>query len=299
MKPTEKPEFSKKWWLGVKPADVKGTDLEKALQNAEKALAEQKKKSDDEDAIAECLTALEAVSSAVEKTTKKELDKKKDKDLITVLEKFDPLIDSEKSRLEDLQETLGKASDGDDEEDEEESEGKIFEPDYLYKMIKLMKSGGKELRFGFGLNTSTPEASRLLLKRKGKPEMLFKALKRTGEYSNRLMTYGMALADPEDGQTLIFRLDASADEPPQFMKLGRRYLRGDKNLRFRKLKVVLSSGKTLIDEEPDEDEELAAAGGSSGGGQRISPEEMADIQTELKEMEQRLESLFTEHRVTA
>jgi hypothetical protein len=258
MKASQKPELSKKWWSSEKPAEIKGAELEKALAEAEKAVVEAEKKGDPR-SITSALTALAAVESAVEKTIKKECDKKKHKDVIAVLEKFYALLKAETSRLQALgqQAAAGPAAaDSAEEDEEEEDESKLFDKDYLYKMLKLMRGSGKELRFGFGLNTNAPEASKLLLKRKGKPELLFKALKKTGEFSNRLLTYGYASADPSDGKTLVFRLEQGAGEPPQIIKLGRRYLRADKQLRFRKLKVVLPGGQTLEDTEPDtEDEE--------------------------------------------
>jgi len=258
MKASDKPQISKKWWTSEKPSDIKGADLEKALQAAEKALADQKKKSD-ERSIDAAMSAVSDVESAVDKTVKKECDKKKHKDLITVLEKFYDLIKAETKRLEEAKEKASAA--GADGEEEEEDENKLFDKEYLYKMIKLMKSGGSELRFGFGLNPQTPESSRLVLARKGKPERLFKALKKTGDYSNRLLTYGMAMPDPQSGKTLVFRLEESAGEPPQIVKLGRRFLRNDNKLYFRKIKVVLPGGQTVEDDEPDTEEgaEQAAA----------------------------------------
>ena len=90
MKASDKPEISKKWWTSEKPDDIKGAELEKALVSAEKALAEEKKKKGDGPAIEAALTALEELESAVDKTIKKECDKKKHKDVITVLDKFFP-----------------------------------------------------------------------------------------------------------------------------------------------------------------------------------------------------------------
>jgi hypothetical protein len=273
MKASDKPQFSKKWWTSEKPSDIKGADLEKALQAAEKALADEKKKSD-ERSIEAAMTALGDLESAVDKIIKKECDKKKHKDLITVLEKFYDLIKAETKRLEEAA-TRQSAANADGEE-QEEDENKLFDKDYLHKMIKLMKSGGTELRFGFGLNPQTPESSRLVLARKGKPERLFKALKKTGDYSNRLLTYGYALPDPKNGKTLVFRLEESAGEPPQIVKLGRRFLRNDNKLYFRKIKVVLPGGQTVEDDELDTEEgaeeatareEAAAAATPATGGE--------------------------------
>ena len=108
---------------------------------------------------------------------------------------------------------------------EEEDEDKLFQPEYLYKMIKVLRSSEKELSFGFGLNKETPEASCLLLARKGKPEKLFRALKQSGKFSSRLLLCGHALPDPANAKVLIFRVEEAANEQPQILKLGRRYLR--------------------------------------------------------------------------
>jgi hypothetical protein len=264
MKASDKPELSKKWWSSEKPSGIKGTDLEKALQAVEKALSDDEKASD-EKTIDSCLISFQELEKAVDKTIKKELDKKKHKDEITVLEKYYAVIKSESRRLEDAKAELEEGEEGEEgDEEDEEDEGKLFEKDYLYKMIKMMKSTGKELNFGFGMDSKAPESSVLLLSRKGKPDKLFRALKQTGNFSNRLITYGRALPDPENGKVLVFRLDDGAGEPPQIIKLGRVFLRKDKSLRFRKLKLVLPGGQTLIDEEPDiEDGEVA--GGGAGG----------------------------------
>jgi hypothetical protein len=247
MKSTDKPEFSRKWWTSVKPADIKGSDLEKALQAAEKALDGERK--GDAASIRACLEALVGVSDAVDKTVSKECDKKKHKDEIVVLGKFEDLIKSETKRLEQLEEKLAGEN-----EDEEENDNKLFDHDYVCKMLKLMKSTGKQLNFGFGLNTNDPEASRLVISRKGNPDMLFRLLKKTGEFSNRLLTFGYAMADPEDSNTLVLKLADGADEPPQMAKLGRKFLRSDKEFRFRKLKLVMPGGRTVIDDESDSDD---------------------------------------------
>ncbi len=266
MKASDKPQFSSKWWTGEKPASLKGNELDKALVRVEKALGALKRKTDDERTIKDCLEALGDVSAAANKTIKN-CDKREHKDVIAVLKKYDALVDAEVSRLQRTKTELaaGQAGDGQAIEDDVNDDA-LFDKDYLYKMMKLLKSTGKELRFGFGLNTNAPEGSVLLLKRKGKPELLFKVLKKTKQFSNRLLTYGYALADPEDGQTLVFRLESGANEPPRIVKLGRKFLRADKKLRFRKLKVILSGGKVLEDLEANEDEMGEAAIGADQAG---------------------------------
>jgi hypothetical protein len=295
MKASDKPQLSKKWWTSEKPSDVKGTELEKALGAIESALADEKKKSD-ADSIGACLGAFTELESAVDKTLKqKELKDKKNKDVATVLEKYYELIKNEQKRLKEAQADLAKG--GEEDEDEEESDDKIFQPDYLHKMMKLLKSTGKELNFGFGLDTKNPEASKLVLTRKGKPERLFKALKKSGEFSNRLITYGTAMPDPQDGKTLIFKLAESAGEPPQVLKLGRRFLRSDKSLKFRKLKLVMPGGQTFEDTEPDtEDQEGAAAAGGEAAGRarQFTPEERQNLNRELERMERELDEILAE-----
>jgi hypothetical protein len=243
---------------------------------------------------------LRNLCSAADKTIKKELDKKRHKDEIAVLEKYDGLIKSEVKRLEEAKAKLSASQNSDGENaDDEESEDKIFQPEYLYKMLKLLRSTGKELNFGFGLNTKDPTASKLLLTRKGKPDRLFKALKKDGDFSNRLITYGKAVPDAQDGKTLVFKLAESAGEPPQIQKLGRQYLRGDMNLKFRKLMLVLPGGQTLEDTEPDtdiEDEEVMVA---AGGNKPRSPQENEEFRKGMERLKQRLDELMAEHQARA
>jgi hypothetical protein len=273
MKASEKPQFSKKWWLSEKPADIKGAELEKALQAGEKALADEKKKSD-EQSIAAAATALRDIESAADKTIKKECDKKKHKDVISVLEKFRDLIKTEMSRLDAAKSrpVLAGASGEEDEEDE----NKLLDSEYLYKMIKLLKSGGTELRFAFGLNGQAPESSRLVLARKGKPDRLLKALKKTG---------GHALPDPQNGKTLVFRLEENAGEPPQIVKLGRSFLRSDNKLAFRKIKVVLPGGQTIEDDEPDTEGDERVAGVERRNKRK---QELASMRKRLDEVMKKL-----------
>jgi hypothetical protein len=172
-------------------------------------------------------------------------------------------------------------------------------------MMKLLKSTGKELRFGFGLNTQAPENSTLLLARKGQPERLQKMLKKSGDFSNRLITYGTAKPDPQNGKVLIFQLTESAGEPPQILKLGRRFLRSDNNLKFRKLKLVLPGGQEFEDNEPDSEDgaQVAAASvtaaSSSTGDKRLSSQEEGEIRRRLEAIDRRLDELLAEHRVRA
>jgi hypothetical protein len=251
MNSSDKPEFSKRWWKSEKPDEIRGSDLGKALGAAEKALAQEERKPT-ESSIDDCLLALNDLGSVVERTIKKECDRAKHRDVISVLEKFDRLIQEEVERLQKARLTVeDEDEDDEDDEDEEESEGKLFERDHLCKMIKRVRNGG-ELNFCFGLDKSSPENSCLLLNPRGKPETLLKMMKRTGRFSNRLMTYGHATADPDNPKTLLFRLVESADEPPQILKLSRQFLRSDRTLQFRKIKIVLPGGESIEDTD-DED----------------------------------------------
>ena len=158
---------------------------------------------------------MKSLGATVDKTIKKECDKKKHKDVITVLEKYEKMIDEEVRRLQEAKAALaddGK-EDGED-EDDEDSKGKLFQPDYLVKMIKLLKSGN-ELKFSFGLDKSHRENSCLILCRKRDPDRLYKMLSSKTEFSNRLMTFGHATAD---GKMLQFTLADNAKEPSQICK---------------------------------------------------------------------------------
>jgi hypothetical protein len=243
MKPTDKPKLSEDWWDEVRPDGLKDCDLDDLLPDVEEALAEQRKNDDDPDAIDECLDLLQDVPAAAAKTAK-QCDKQKDKVLIAVLGKYGAVVKEESSRLEKLKKQLEKeqSDDDDDKDDDDENENKLFDKDHLYKMVKLLKNGGKQLNFGFGLNTNAPEASRLVLNRKGKPEKLFKALKKSGEFNNRTMTYGVAYADPSDANTLVFKLESGAKEPPRMVELCREFLRSDHGLKFRKVSIVTAEG---------------------------------------------------------
>jgi hypothetical protein len=306
MKASDKPEISKKWWASEKPSDIKGVELEKALAAAEKALGEVEKNGEPR-AIDGALTALSALELAVDKTIKKECDKKKHKELISVLEKYSALIKSKTNELNVLQKKAAETSkkEGEEKEDEEESDDKIFQSDYLYKMLKLLKSTGKELNFGFGLDAKNPGSSKLVLTRKGKPDRLFKALKQTAEFSSRLITYGRAVPDAQDGKTLVFKLAESAGEPPQIQKLGRQFLRADKSLKFRKLKLVLPGGQTLEDNEPDtEDEPMVSAGpsvaSSAAGDSKPGPSHDKEVfRKEIERLKQRLDELMAAHHIRA
>jgi hypothetical protein len=244
LKPTDKPEISQDWWDEVRPEELDSTPLDDALSDAEEALAEQRDNDDDLAAIDECISALQEIPPAAAKTAK-QCNKKKDKILITVLGKYRDVVKEEISRLEKLKNQLEKKqSEKEEAGDDDENENKLFDKDQLYKMVKLLKGGGKELNFGFGLNTKDPESSRLVLHRKGKPERLFKALKKTGEFNNRTLTYGTAYADPNDANTLVLKLQSGASEPARIAELGRNFLRSDHGLKFRKVSIVSADGKS-------------------------------------------------------
>src|SRR5689334_22751124 len=123
MKASDKPQLTKKWWVSEKPADVKGADLEKALAAVEKSLSAAKSKCDG-DTIDTCLGALRDLGDTVDRTIKKELDKKKHKDCISVLEKYEDLIQAEVERLEDAKADLASKNEHGEAKDEgEDDEG--------------------------------------------------------------------------------------------------------------------------------------------------------------------------------
>jgi len=256
MKPTDKPELSEDWWDDARPEDLKTCDLDDLLPEVEEALADLCKSEDDPQAIDDCLSLLQDVPAAAAKAAK-QCDNKKDKVLISVLGKFGAVVKQESSRLEKLKKQLAKEQGKDEQEDDEEDDNKLFDKDRLYKMVKILKNGGKELKFGFGLNTNSPETSKLVLSRKGKPEKLFKALKKTGEFNNRTMTFGVAYADPNDANTLVFKLESGAKEPPRMVELCRDFLRSDHSLKFRKVSIVSGDGAPSGDVGPRKNKNTA------------------------------------------
>jgi len=257
MKSSDTPEICPKWWVSEKPDAIKGQDLKKALTECQQAIANADKKGDAEIMDA-ALGALKYLNSTVDKTIKKECDKKAHKEVIQVLEKFADLIEEEVERLKEAKSDLADK----DCEDDEDSKGKLFEPEYLCKMIKLLKTG-KELNFSFGLDKSSPENSCLLLCRKREPDRLIKMLRSKTEFAKRLMTYGRATAD---GKMLQFTLSDNAKEPSQICKLAKVFLKKNPELKFKKLRVVCSSGE-IAEEDMDSADSGApqVAGGAATG----------------------------------
>jgi hypothetical protein len=204
--------------------------LERALGSAERALED----AEDEtpESLEAGLAALKSLNATVGKTIKSGCDKTKHKDVIAVLKKFDALIQAEQKRLQKIHEAI---ADEDDEESEDEDEDKgILKPAYLTRMIKQLR-GGSTLQFCIGLNKRAPEASRLLLCNKRESDRLHKILKRTGEFSDRQLTYGQAAAD---GKVLEFKLSDDAKEPSQIVKLAKEFLKGNRDLKFKKVRIV-------------------------------------------------------------
>ncbi len=87
----------------------------------------------------------------------------------------------------------------------------------------------------------------------------------------------------------------NAGEPPQIQKLGRLFLRSDKGLKFRKLKLILPGGQTLEDTEPDTEDEngapqagngqaaAAGAGAAAGNGAPATEAQQENLRKEFKQ----------------
>jgi len=263
MKSSDKPIISKKWWTKEKPGDIKGSDLEKALGVCEKALEDAKKKKDAE-SIDAALAALDDLDEAVD-TTVKECEKKKLKDVVTVLEKFEKLSDGERSDLEKLKGALEQ--DEDEEESDDDAKG-VMKEEYRARMIKMLRAG-EELNFCMGLNKQTPEDSFLLLCNKRKPERLQKILKQTGDFSTRLLTFGSVKGD---GKILDLNLADNSKEPAAIAKTSKAYFKAHRDLKFRKVRVH-SAGQTFEEGDPDDQEapgneqpKVASSNGSAQNG---------------------------------
>jgi hypothetical protein len=131
MKPTDKPEISVKWWSRKKPEDIEGKQLETALSRAEDAYVAAKSKIDKEvadyDSIRKAQNALSGFRFAVEKTIKKECEKSKHKDVITVLEKFDDVIRNAELILRDAKEKLDESPEAEGSEEQQKRKAKKFD----------------------------------------------------------------------------------------------------------------------------------------------------------------------------
>lgn len=249
MKASDRPKLSAEWWEDKCPADLDREPLERALEGYEKSLRKLERSSDDEDLLKDVSKRLQLVERAVKKTLK-QCDRKLHRHVITVLRRFDDLIEDEEERLEQLRQddSAGSAQGGGSED------AKLFERDLLYKMVRTIKSGGRQLHFAFGLNANQPEASDLLLHPKLSEYRLYKVLKKSDRHPKRMMTFGTAELDEEDSATLVLRLAPNAEEPPRLEKQGRLYLRSDRKLKFTKLKLVRAGGHGTPPEESTETE---------------------------------------------
>lgn len=227
----DRPQLSAKWWSSVRPEGLDDKKiLEKALSKTEKALAKQARKPDDERSAENALVSLKTLSKVLAKALR-QTNRSGHRDATQGLDGLQQLIDDERDRLESQRQRIA-------EDDDDDNEGKLFEPSYAHKQAKKMKAGS-ELSFAFGLDTSVPEACDLLLHRKKTPERLYKILKKTKRFPNRLMCYGKAVKDPDDKQTLLFKLSASSRVPPQrIIRAARQFFQSDRKLRFRKLRIA-------------------------------------------------------------
>lgn len=286
MKVSSKPELSAKWWASEKPAGIKGAELEKALERLENALADEKKKSDTRSVDA-CLEALDTVGTAVERTINKECDRKDHKEAIAMLKKFDEIIKGEVKRLNEVQSQLEDEAES---EEEEANDNILFDHDHVCKMLQMLKSTGKQFSFSIGLNSKSPAESQLLLCRKRSPDKLWRMLKQTGDFQNRQLAYGKAQADPENGQTLLLLLEDN-EEPPQMLKISREFLRSDKKLRFRKLKLVFPGGQMSVDTEPDVDDDTATGVGGQSAVRDDLSEELATVTKLVKAWQETLDKV--------
>ena len=261
VKTSSKPQFTKKWWLSARPTEIKGGDLEKALHRAEQALAAETKHGDPK-AIDLCMKAVKGVAVAAVKSIK-ECDRKKHKDVIATLKKFDPLVKAEIQRLE---EAKSKATTKKGSEEEEPQGDGLLDPKYLEKCIRLLRK--RRLYFALCM-PSNVEAAKFVFARKKSPKFLFTTLNKLskklklGLPKNR-MTFGIAGPDKEDKATLVLQLDDEAKQPMGLIKRGKKFLKQNKDQfrPFRNIKLVVN-GKVVEDipdsEEMDLDASSAAA----------------------------------------
>ena len=273
MKTSSKPQFAKKWWVSVRPTDIKGRDLEKALHHAEQALADETKRGDVR-AIDSCMKAIKGVAVAAAKSIK-ECDKKKHKDIIAALKKFDPLIRTEIQRLDDAKNKATAEKTGD--EDGEPNEDGLLDPKYMEKCIRLLRK--RQLNFALCM-PSKVEQAKFVFARKKSPKLLFTTLNKLskkhklGLPKNR-MTFGVAAPDKEDRATLVLRLDEEAKQPMGLLKKGKKFLKQNKDQfrPFRSFKLVVN-GKVVEDipdpEDTDDENATTASTDNSEEPSRVA-----------------------------
>jgi hypothetical protein len=264
-----KPEISKSWW--VKQKFKQKTDMDKALGSAEDALKAAEKKGD-ADAFKQAILELAKLKKTIEKT-QKDAKKSKDDELTDILNQINDLVDEKTEELEESHsEACEKGEEGAEGEEGEVDDVKLLEPDHQIKMVRILRSG-KELNFCFGMDRQSPEASKLILDRKKKPERLHQIVKMKLGIQSKLISFGRAAAD---GKILIFNLDDDSNEPSQIIKIARRFLKKNPELKFKKLRVVTPGGQAVEGDLEAEDQEGQEAPGGAPAG---------DLQQRLKSAE--------------
>lgn len=263
--------FDPKTFDGQKPAEVKGAKLSSALKEAQKALADEKKKKDDASAMESCLNAIQSAAKAASETIKKECDAKKHKDLVTALKKFDTTCKSEVKRLEDAIKKAGSAA-GDD-EDGEVNDDELFGPKLFKECIKkakLKSSTEDGVSFCFAVHKKAEDCKLVLMKKKKFFTQVFKRVYKIAKEKPEMglkrpkMTYGAGYRDAEERDTLVLHIADGA--PTEIAGMARKLEKWRKRykqelLPFKNLTMRMPNGQPLeMTPDPDEEEETATSG---------------------------------------
>lgn len=271
----------------AKPKEIKAAKLADALKMCEKALADEKRKKDDADAIGAGLEAVEAVQAALETTIKKECDAKKHKDLIAGLKKLDATCAAEVKRLQTALEKAG----GDDEEGEVSDEELLGQK--LFKAcLKKAKTKGSALdgvSFCVGVTKKAEDCRLVMVKKKNFAKQTFRRFlkickdnKNWGLEKKRL-TYGAAYRDPNESTTLVLQIAEGANTaiPGMTRKLGKWMLKNKQEMApFKNLVILDPAGKPMVSPpDPEDQDQEEAKQGAADEDQAADENAQPDVKT--------------------
>ena len=271
-------------WDKAKGSDIKGAKLSAALKAVEKALADEKKKKDDPDALNASLQAMENASAAAQEVSKKECDAKKHKDLIAGLKKLISNCNSEAKRLQDAIKDAGGAEDDEgDVSDDDLFSMKLFKE--CIKKAKLKSSTEDGISFCLGVHKKAEDCKLVFMKKKKFASQTFKRVYKVAKDKPELglkrpkMTYGACYRDPESKETLVLHIvDGAPTEIPGMARKLEKWRKKYKQdlLPFKELSIRGPSGRP-IEMTPDPDEEAEAAE-TAEGAQQEAPAETQEVQ---------------------
>lgn len=222
MSSISRPELSSGWWKDVKPANVRGRDLETALKEIEKAEKACKKDPLSTDGMAK---AVKSLKSAVSRTTR---ECKGDKDVADALA---DLLELAEGRLEELE------ARGDD---------PLLDVRFLRDMMRWLKKGPMV----FAVAVGSGDRTHLTLDRYKKGVPLMSKLKEASGCS--LATYGIASAQGKE-----LWLDVQGPAVSGLEKRVRDFLKDNQPLPFKQVRLGKPEEEEGADDGPTAQAEKA------------------------------------------